>query len=147
MILMKQTKQKRKSTKQAKKGWNVLLNQFGKNKDKKHCQTPFIFTTALFQKKIPFTKITFFKMSVKRNPEQPLFCFTSLCHWSRRLAPISQPIRCKTKTNHDLVARVFPRFGRFGCLYLILKVFLTFLLICPCDYFGFGSETLSGRAF
>ena len=98
-------------------------------------------------KKIPFTKITFFKMSVKRNPEQPLFCFTSLCHWSRRLAPISQPIRCKTKTNHDLVARVFPRFGRFGCLYLILKVFLTFLLICPCDYFGFGSETLSGRAF
>ena len=61
MILMKQTKQKRKSTKQAKKGWNVLLNQFGKNKDKKHCQTPFIFTTALFQKKFLSQRSLFLK--------------------------------------------------------------------------------------
>lgn len=57
---MKQTKQKRKSTKQAKKGWNVLLNQFGKNKDEKHCQTPSISTTALFHKKISFHKDHFF---------------------------------------------------------------------------------------
>ena len=60
MILMKQTKQKRKSTKQAKKGWNVLLNQFGKNKDEKHCQTPSISTTALFHKKKSFHKDHFF---------------------------------------------------------------------------------------
>ena len=69
MILMKQKKQKRKSTKQAKKGWNVLLNQFGKNKDEKHRQTPSIFTTALFHKKNSFHRDHFFKMSVKRNPE------------------------------------------------------------------------------
>ena len=76
MILMKQTKQKRKSTKQAKKGWNVLLNQFGKNKDEKHCQTPSIFTTALFHKKIPFTEITFLKWvsnEIRNNP-----CFVLL---------------------------------------------------------------------
>ena len=67
---MKQTKQKRKSTKQAKKGWNVLLNQFGKNKDEKHCQTPSISTTALFhKKKFLSQRSLFLKMSVKRNPE------------------------------------------------------------------------------
>ena len=35
------------------------------------------------------------------------FCFTSLCDWSRKLAPLSQPIRWITSTNHALVARVF----------------------------------------
>ena len=38
-----------------------------------------------------------------------LFCFTSLCNWSRRLAPLSQQIIRKTTTNHDLVARVLSR--------------------------------------
>ena len=62
MILMKQTKQKRKSTKQAKKGWNVLLNQFGKNKDEKTLSNTFyLYHCSVPQKKIPFTKITFFK--------------------------------------------------------------------------------------
>ena len=62
MILMKQTKQERKSTKQAKKGWNVILNQFGKNKDEKtlsntfylyHCSVPqkkFLSQRSLFVK-------------------------------------------------------------------------------------------------
>ena len=44
------------------------------------------------------------------------FCFTSLCDWSRKLAPSSQPIRCKTKTNRDLVTRVFPRLTPFTCI-------------------------------
>ena len=33
----------------------------------------------------------------------------------RKLAPLFQPIRCKTIAYHDLVARVFPRFKQFGC--------------------------------
>ena len=37
------------------------------------------------------------------------FCFTSLYNLLRKLAPFSQPIRFKTKTNRDLVIRVFPR--------------------------------------
>lgn len=42
-------------------------------------------------------------------------CIAFLCSdWSRTLAPLSQPIRCKNKTNHDLVALVFQRFRRFG---------------------------------
>ena len=35
----------------------------------------------------------------------------------KKLTPISQPIRFKTKTNHDLVTRVFPRFGQFDWIY------------------------------
>ena len=35
----------------------------------------------------------------------------------KKNAPLSQPIRCKTKTNPDLVARVFPRLGRFARFY------------------------------
>ena len=42
-------------------------------------------------------------------------CFTSLSHWSRKLTPLTRPIRCKTKTNGDLVARVFPPLRQFTC--------------------------------
>ena len=40
------------------------------------------------------------------------FRFISLYDWSWKLAPVSQPIRYKTKINQDFVTRVFPRFGR-----------------------------------
>ena len=42
------------------------------------------------------------------NVELQWFCFTSPCDWSRKLVTPSQPIKCKTKNNHDLVTRVFP---------------------------------------
>ena len=54
---------------------------------------------------------------VENNPGLLCFCFTSLCDWSKKLEPFSQPIRCKTKTNHYLVARVFPHSGKFGRFY------------------------------
>ena len=47
------------------------------------------------------------------------FCFTLLCDWSRKLAPLSRPIRCKPNTNHDLVARVFPPFLVFRAFYFL----------------------------
>ena len=74
-----------------------------------------------------------------------LLCFTLLCDWSRKLAPLSQPIRFKTKTNH---ARFFPRFRQFCCLdfkfSLVLKgSFLYF------DWhlwiLGFGFRTLDPK--
>ena len=43
------------------------------------------------------------------------FCFNSLFDWSRKLAPFSQPIRCKANTKCELVACVFPRFRQFAC--------------------------------
>ena len=54
-----------------------------------------------------------FRSSFESKPRLHRFCFLSLCYWSKKLAPLSQPIKCKTKTNHDLVIRVFPRFGKF----------------------------------
>ena len=41
---------------------------------------------------------------------------STLCDWSRKLAPPSQPIRCKSKTNRDLVTRVFPRSRPVTCI-------------------------------
>ena len=59
-----------------------------------------------------------FQFSVEYNPGLLWFCFISLCNWFRKLLSLSQPIRCKTKTNRDLVTCVFPRFGylRFPAL-------------------------------
>ena len=49
---------------------------------------------------------------------------------SRKLAPLFQPIRCKTKTNHELVTRVFPRLEQFGWFYFEfwLAVMITLVL-------------------
>ena len=57
-----------------------------------------------------------FNWLLKSNPGFNWFCFTVLCDWSRILAPPSQPIRCKTKTECDLPTRVFPGFGQNSCL-------------------------------
>ena len=42
---------------------------------------------------------------VKRNPGFHWFCYVSLCDWSTKLAPPSQPIRYKSKTYLFLVTR------------------------------------------
>ena len=49
------------------------------------------------------------------------FCFTSLCDWSRKLAPLNQTI---SATIHDSFGRVFPRFTRFACFYFELSLAL-----------------------
>ena len=58
-----------------------------------------------------------FKWSIVGNPRLDWFSFTPPSDWSKKNAPLSQPIRCKTKTNPDLVARFFPSFGRFAGFY------------------------------
>ena len=47
------------------------------------------------------------------------FCFTPLCYWLKKLAPPAQPIRCKSKTNRDLVTRVFPRLAPVTCIWFL----------------------------
>jgi len=44
------------------------------------------------------------------------FCITRLSDWLKKLAPLSQPIRRKTKTNRDLLARVLPRLAPIACI-------------------------------
>ena len=48
---------------------------------------------------------------VGKNSGLHWFCFTFFSDWSRKLAPLSQPIRCTS------VARVFPRFWQFAGFY------------------------------
>ena len=65
-------------------------------------------------------------------------------------ATLFQPIRCKTKINHNLVARVFPRFRQFGCVHFDFSLALQsifFLLIGCWDYFDFSFTTLCQKAF
>ena len=65
-------------------------------------------------------------------------------------ATLFQPIRCKTKINHNLVARVFPRFRQFGCVYFDFSLALQsifFPLIGCWDYFDFSFTTLCQKAF
>ena len=100
-----------------------------------------------------------FQFSVEYNPGLLWFCFISLCNRSRKLASLSQPIRCKTKTNRDLVTCVFPRFGylRFPALWLHAfsralvslpvsseRLFSLFP-VCHWDYNSFGLTTLNRK--
>ena len=45
------------------------------------------------------------------------FAFATLQDWLKKFAPIFYPIRSKTKTNRDSLARVFPRFASATCNY------------------------------
>ena len=53
-----------------------------------------------------------FELSVDKNPGLLCFRINSFCDWPKKFAPLSQLFRCKTKTNHDLVACVFLHFGK-----------------------------------
>ena len=53
--------------------------------------------------------IKYIRTVFESNPELILFCSISFCAWFKKFAQPSQPIRCKTKTNSDLITRVFPR--------------------------------------
>ena len=88
-----------------------------------------------------------FQLSVvKSNSGLLCFCFTSLRDWCRKLDPFSQPIRCKTKTNLDLVARVFPRLGSVVVLVSSTLKDIFLFMTGLCDYFGFGLTTLDRNA-
>ena len=71
-----------------------------------------------------------FQFSVESNPGLHWFCFTVLCEWSRKLAPPSKPIRYKTKTNRDLVTRVFPRLRSVTCVYFDFSLASSDVFVC-----------------
>ena len=78
------------------------------------------------------------------------FCFTSLSDCFKNLAPLSQPIRSKTKTNHDSLTH---RFSRASCqLHVLALSFDWFIglsvsfVIGQSDYFGFGLTTLNRKS-
>ena len=103
---------------------------------------------------VKITKYTIqsnFQFDVERDLRLHWFCFTSFCDWVRKLTPLSPPVRCRTKTNDDLIARVFSHFSGPSlpvftvCSYWLLNIFF-FFLIGRCYYFGFGFTTISRKA-
>ena len=58
------------------------------------------------------------------------------------IGPSSQQIRCKTKTNHDLVARFFPHFKQFGCFHFEFSIAPKGILWFN---FGFGFTTINRK--
>ena len=77
-----------------------------------------------------------FSIKVGSNPCLFCFCFSSVCDWSKELAPCSPPIRCKTKTNHELRSK---QFGQF-----CIKFSLALMIGCY-DNFNFGSTMLNTK--
>ena len=69
-------------------------------------------------------------MSVESDPGLHWFWFAMHGDWSRKLAPLSQPIRCKTKTNRDLVTRVFPRLRPVTYVYFEFSLAPSDIFLC-----------------
>ena len=59
--------------------------------------------------------------------------FATLCDWSKIFTPNSQPIRCKSKINRDLVTRVFPHVVIYLCFYRSVR-FHWFNFATLCDW-------------
>ena len=72
------------------------------------------------------------------------FCFTAFCDWLPKFAPLSQPMRSKTKTNRaSLAPRFFPRLAPviMGFMYL-LRILIGPLCCLRFLFFFHWSEKL-----
>ena len=56
------------------------------------------------------------------------FTSTTLNDWLKNLAPLCHSIRSKSKTNHDSLTRVFPRFASATCNYF--QLWLVHCIVC-----------------
>ena len=60
------------------------------------------------------------------------FAFATLHDWLKKFTPIFHPVRRKTKTNRDSLARVFPRLASAACNY---DFWLVHCIVCVlCDW-------------
>ena len=79
--------------------------------------------------------------SLHHNPNAwNRLCLTTFCDSSKKPAPPTQLIRCKTKTNHVLVTRVFPHLAPVTCIcfeislvHCDVSVFLLWSSHCNCS--------------
>lgn len=79
------------------------------------------------------------------------FCINSLRDWTRKLAPFSPPIRCKTSTRRTLASRVFPPFRKIACFNFEFSLvgsstFPRSDWIGHWEYFGFSFTTCDQKA-
>ena len=75
------------------------------------------------------------------------FCIATVCDWPKKnLAPLSRPIRSKTKTNRDLPVRVSRAWRRLPVLASSSDWFIglfTTVAIGQSNDFGFGFTPLN----
>ena len=71
--------------------------------------------------------------NILSNLELLWFYFTMLCDWFKTIVLPTQPIRCKTKTNHDLVTHVFPCLAPVTCSCFELSLAHLVIYVC-CDW-------------
>ena len=69
--------------------------------------------------------------------------YLTLCDWSRKLMPLSRPITCETKSNHDLVARVF---RTLSSLFFFYFKYIQFLWFYSYDYVSLAIAKLNQKA-
>ena len=70
----------------------------------------------------------YFEITIESTRKWLWFSFSSIRDWSRYLAPPSEPIRYKTKTNDNSVNLVFPSFQRLHLFSLAVVITLVLLL-------------------
>ena len=63
-----------------------------------------------------------FSMKCLKQCRLVWFYVTQSFDWSRKLAPSSQPIKCKAKNNFDFVIRVFPLHKKFVCFQFVFSL-------------------------
>ena len=87
-----------------------------------------------------------FQLSVKKDPRLLQFCFISLCDWSRKLAPLSKPVKCRYEKP---ISSWSVAFSRASTRLIVFDFSLDrddvdlFFLTGGCDYFGYvGRQSL-----
>ena len=84
-------------------------------------------------------------MTIESNLRLLWFCITTLSDWFKTLAPLSQPIRSKIKTNRDLLcafSHALPRLHVIASSFDWFNELSVSFVIGQSDYFGFGFTTL-----
>ena len=90
-----------------------------------------------------------FHLSAESNLRLLWFCIASFIDWLKKLAPLSQPIRSKTKATRGSLAQVFPRFVSATCycfeFWLDERFFFASFVIGQSNYSSFGYTTLQWK--
>ena len=83
-------------------------------------------------------------MSVESSFLLLWLCITALRNWLKKLAPLSQPIRSKTRTNRDSLAHAsFPAFRVIASSFDWTMDCSASFVIGQSNYFGFGFRKLN----
>ena len=70
------------------------------------------------------------------------FCIATLCDRLKNFAPFSQPIRSKTKSNRNFLARVFPRLAAAPSSDWFIRLSAS-VVIGQSNCIGFGFTTIN----